>query len=253
MSTVKTFLINLDRSPARLDFMRGQFETIGVDFVRIPAVDGATLARSEYSGSPLGLGEIGCLLSHREAWRRLVASQDKFAAVFEDDARLSRGISPLLKDRGWIPPKAGIVKLETVLFKIRLAGRPIAAKSRVLKRLVSNHLGTAGYIIRRDQAERLLSLTATFQAPVDHYMFTEPYLSEGVVYQISPAPVLQRSIFDDIGDDGAFTSLLGHGDGASKPKPKRPIHRKFADELLRPFRQIRWKLAGIERTIVRFD
>ncbi|GAA5193151.1 hypothetical protein GCM10023346_17110 [Arthrobacter gyeryongensis] len=34
-------------------------------------------------------GEVGCALAHRNAWRTLVESEERFTLVFEDDARLT--------------------------------------------------------------------------------------------------------------------------------------------------------------------
>jgi GR25 family glycosyltransferase involved in LPS biosynthesis len=42
--TPKIYCINLDRSPDRWRFMREQFEQLGLDYERVPAIDGKVVA-----------------------------------------------------------------------------------------------------------------------------------------------------------------------------------------------------------------
>ncbi len=89
-----TYLINLDRSQDRLEFMKKEFDKQQIHFERIPAVDGALLNGSEYLlknkyDRNLVPGEIGCYLSHVKALQTLVASEYLYAVIIEDDAVLS--------------------------------------------------------------------------------------------------------------------------------------------------------------------
>ena len=87
---LEVYYINLDRSPERRAFMERQFDTIGVAAKRLKAVDGRDLDPLGHPHSSLSAPERGCLLSHRLAWTSLLESDATFAAVFEDDVRLSR-------------------------------------------------------------------------------------------------------------------------------------------------------------------
>lgn len=73
---MRSYLINLDRSPERLERMSALFADMEVDFIRVSAIDGKKLTQQEIDGwlsgsgnfYRLGPGEIGCFLSHRRCW-----------------------------------------------------------------------------------------------------------------------------------------------------------------------------------------
>ncbi len=130
--------------------MRQEFDRVGVEFERIAAVDGAALPPSvvedfrqnRAATKPDGWlpGEIGCFLSHFEAWRRIAAHDAPWGAVFEDDIRVSPDLTSLLASADWIPPDADIVRLEAYRSMRLAGGRPIAdaAGPEALSRAVGN-------------------------------------------------------------------------------------------------------------------
>lgn len=97
---MKTFVINLDRNPERLAFMRGQLAGFGLPFERFPAVDGRALSPADRATrfarvrsfiaakKRLSDAEIGVALSHVGCCRRLVEEDLPYALVLEDDVRL---------------------------------------------------------------------------------------------------------------------------------------------------------------------
>src|SRR5436853_557536 len=132
---MKAYVINLDRSADRLAHMHDALGAIGLAFERIPAADGATLGadlvedfrRNRIVAKPDGWlpGEVGCFLSHLDAWQRIAAGEDSWAAVFEDDIHLSPDLRPLLDSPDWIPPDADIVRVEGNRSMRLSSGRPI--------------------------------------------------------------------------------------------------------------------------------
>jgi glycosyl transferase family 25 len=98
---VKTFLINLDRNPERLAFMRGQLDGLGIAFERFPAIYGRELspeARAKgfsrtrsfiASKKCLSDAEIGVAMSHVGCCRRMVEEDERYALILEDDVVLS--------------------------------------------------------------------------------------------------------------------------------------------------------------------
>ena len=101
---MRVLLINLDRSPERLAEFQAEAARCGLAFERLPAVDGRTLTEAEIAAlvdpkfrfQPMGPGEIGIFLSHREAWRIAAAGPDRWTAVMEDDVRLADDVPALL-------------------------------------------------------------------------------------------------------------------------------------------------------------
>ena len=91
------FVINLDRSSARWEKMRGQLDRLGLSYERFPAVDGnsqpdeflnryysAELNRKRYY-VPLSKSEIGCYISHLKVCEKIVSENLDYAIVLEDD------------------------------------------------------------------------------------------------------------------------------------------------------------------------
>ncbi len=105
---MKAYLINLDRNPERLAFMRGQLSRLGMAFERFPAVYGKELspeARSRgfsrvrsliASKKRLSDAEIGVAMSHVGCCRRIVEADEPYALVLEDDVALSDGFTDAL-------------------------------------------------------------------------------------------------------------------------------------------------------------
>ena len=176
---MRTYLINLARRPDRLAAMTRQ--TQGLVLERIEAVDARAAAPGELDrwfarGGPLGqipAGDKACLLSHRLAWERFLATPDRHAVFLEDDVRLSPGARDLLADDGWVPGDAAVVKLEhygPAGQRVLLHDLRRTAGGFQLGRMLSRHTGAAAYILSRAAAELLLRQTR-FDLPVDHLLF----------------------------------------------------------------------------------
>ncbi|MFN7290465.1 MAG: glycosyltransferase family 25 protein, partial [Pirellula sp.] len=98
---MKTYLINLDRSPDRLEFFQDQANKVGISFERISAIDGRSLPEStwktiidkRFEFQPINVYEVAVFLSHKAIWERMIRDRVKMAAIFEDDAILAPQIA----------------------------------------------------------------------------------------------------------------------------------------------------------------
>jgi glycosyl transferase family 25 len=118
-------------------------------------------------------GDKACLLSHRLAWEKFLASGGSHAAFLEDDVVLSTPARDLLADGAWVPGDATVVKLEHYGPKgqrVLLDGLRTVTEDFTVGRMLSRHTGAAAYILSRQAAELLLSQTS-FALPVDHLLF----------------------------------------------------------------------------------
>ena len=205
---MKAYLINLDRAADRLAHMRREFAAVGLEFERVPAIDGATLGadivedfrRNRTESKPDGWmpPEIGCFLGHFETWTRVAQGADEWAAVFEDDVHLSKDVSALLATTDWIPSNADIVRLEGNR-SMRLAnGRALkVAPGRKVYRALSGTPGSAGYVLSRDIAAWLLEVPPRLHSIPDVFLF-KPKVSAVARklrrYQIVPALCIQDEV-----------------------------------------------------------
>src|SRR3569833_1003974 len=178
---MRIYLINLERRPDRLAAMTARAEGLGAALERVEAVDASTLEPATVNrwfenGGPLGeipRGDKACLLSHRLAWQKFMASSDSHAVFLEDDVLLSPQAGALLADENWIPAGARVVKLEHYGPKgqrVLLTDLGITKDGFQTGRMLSRHTGAAAYILSRAAAELLLSQTR-FALPVDHLLF----------------------------------------------------------------------------------
>ncbi len=153
-----TYVINLDRQPARMARMAAQLG--GVAFERVPAVEGRDLDGLErragevpVCAEELTRYERALVLGHKLVWQRLLESGAPACCVLEDDVLLSPDFPGFMRDAGWVPSGATIVKIEAASRrKVFLGPERIRHEERALLPLLSAHLGTAGYIISSDAA-----------------------------------------------------------------------------------------------------
>lgn len=246
------YVVNLDRAEQRMARMQALLEARGLVWRRIPAVDGRALSdetldewsiRHGDGERLLSPGEIGCLLSHREAWRLIVDSNEP-GIVIEDDLHLSADAHELMSAAAWLPADADLVKIETTGKTVAVDRRWITAGAgHHLVRLRGAHLGTGGYIVTPGAARRLLMTITRCDRAIDHLLFDpqSPIFHSLVTYQLNPALCIQDQFLtrDRAGLDGEIErSWAIH-------KAPMPLHRKLARELRRLGQQIRAAIAGM--------
>ena len=193
---MQIYLINLARRPDRLKAMTAQAQRLGLALERVEALDARAVEPGMLEpwfedGGPLGeipRGDKACLLSHRRAWERFLATGAAHAVFLEDDVVLSGAAAGLLGDDSWIP--AGLVKLEhygPVGQRVLLTGFRAVTDGFQTGAMLSRHTGAAAYILSRRAAEFLLA-QPRFALPVDHLLFNPN--NSPLFATLSPAQLL---------------------------------------------------------------
>jgi glycosyl transferase family 25 len=197
-----SYIINLAENVTRLANSARQMDDLGIGWTRLEAVNGWALTDAEVAAvydarenarrakHPLVRPEIGCYLSHVDAWRRVAADDAHDGGfIFEDDFAatpdLPRALALLSRPQdGW-----DVVKLFSFEPTPRMVtdgplgeGLRIGIPYRVPTCLI-------GYGITRQAAARLADGAVPFFRPVDEDMkfFWERGLRVALV---SPQPVL---------------------------------------------------------------
>lgn len=200
VSSAKAFILHLERAAGRRANVEALQARLAIESEILPAVDGVRLSaqdvnmayvRSRFAPRypfALGLPEIGAFLSHRAAWRRIVADGLDFACIFEDDAEIDDEPFDALLDfvaaerSRWdyvLMPAAGLEPAGVVVVR----GGEFA-----LLRPHSPPLRAIGQIVSRAAAERLLSISSPFDRPVD--TFLQMAWVTGVTMAVaSPTPI----------------------------------------------------------------
>ena len=171
--------INLDKDVERRERLQAEFARLNLPGKRFSAVwwkelppheqdvlYSATLNQQQYY-KPLVNGEKGCYASHLEAWRQLLASEAPAMVVLEDDVVLDDSFEAVIEalaesDKDWD--------------MVKLMGRFGAEKIRSKKPLTPAHdlisyqrvpSMTAGYVVSRAGARKLLESRVPFGRPID--------------------------------------------------------------------------------------
>jgi glycosyl transferase family 25 len=111
----KIYYINLDRRPDRNEHMKNIMKENDFNAERIPAVDGSKLNLDNVTNTvtdkglndaknihqkvytPLTPGAIGCAMTHRNIWQKIVDENIPNALILEDDIRVNFGNNKLQK------------------------------------------------------------------------------------------------------------------------------------------------------------
>ena len=203
-ATVKGYVVSLARQRDRREEMSLQLARSGVTAEFFDAVDAQSgSCRARLDGLP-SQGPWGgfkdtdkaCTLSHLDVLSAFLRSDHDFCLVLEDDAQVSLDLSLWLRDLGWWPDDADVVKLERWpddrLYLLMSRSGPMHL-NRTICRLKSRHSGTAGYVISRKAARQVVTAPAP-SVPIDHLLFNSGVsrVAQSLsVYQISPALVRQ--------------------------------------------------------------
>ncbi len=208
-------VINLADNTARLDNVRRQFEAQGLRFARLDGVNGWALSEVEidevydedrnqkHARHDLVPAEIGCYLSHIEAWRSIAEGEDAGGFIFEDDFEADATLGDVLRS---LTQDAGADWDMVKLFTFDPAAPNVAERILAggdLRLVVPYRVPTCliGYGLTRDAARRLLDQAVPFFRPVDEDQkyFWETGLR---VALILPTPI-------KVGDQQTSTGTIG--------------------------------------------
>ncbi|MEP2716139.1 glycosyltransferase family 25 protein [Pseudophaeobacter sp.] len=123
-----------------------------------------------YPFSPLSPGEIGCFLSHRRCWQRIIDENWDYALIVEDDLALEADV--------WADTLALVQKNANTKSFIRLPAKPREVPARVIAQQGESRLflpkviglQTVAQVVGREAAQLLLEATKQLDRPVDTFL-----------------------------------------------------------------------------------
>ena len=170
--------INLDSDGARRERMASEFSRLGLIAERFAATRWTELTEAEkaryYSAElnstqfhkPLVAGEKGCYTSHLLAWAWLLASDHPAMVLLEDDVALRPEFGAVISAIEQLPASWDMIKLIGREHEKLSAALPLTAGFELVDYLRVPSL-TAGYVISRSGAKKLLDSRIPFGRPVD--------------------------------------------------------------------------------------
>ncbi len=232
VSGPKAFILHLDRAVQR----RPQVDRLraGLPFASevITATDGAMLTdfeigaaysrqlyRPRYSFS-LSRAEIGVFLSHRAAWRQVVAQSLDYAVIFEDDAEIvapdfAEACAFMQENRNdWeyvLAPASRNKIAGTVLTSKKHGGALIRPNNPPLRAIAQ--------FVSAEAARKLLAATERFDRPID------TFLQMGWVTGVELLALTTSGVHDS-------SSFLG---GSTIQRKRMSFVERLHHEIARPF------------------
>lgn len=179
-------VINLDKRPDRWTFMQNTASKLGIKFERISAVDGTLVQLDSVSLDPLvrttlttgkrfssvhldSNGALGCFLSHRLAWKRIIDLGHP-TLVLEDDANPTEHASSLLQ-----LAHSDLVANRWDLVMFGLHSPPSSSSIVPLQSWLdtgAKHTGSWAYALTPAGAARLLRASESLALQVDLFLHT---------------------------------------------------------------------------------
>jgi len=209
-----SYLINLADNAVRLSNCSKQFARQKLNFERLDAINGWHLSAAEMASVydtqannrlgkyPLVPAEIGCYLSHLEAWRRIADGDAEGGFIFEDDFVANGQLGEVLRLLSEDTNDWDMVKLFSLDPSPKIVHRrPLGHAHEIV---VPFRVPTCllGYGLRREAARRLVDRALPFFRPVDEdqKFFWETGLKVALV---TPPPLA-------IGDQQTVTGTIGN-------------------------------------------
>lgn len=180
-NSIGVYVINLESSKERYEYIKDNIESLGFPQLRIEAVDGRKMLKSEiyskvdiekyksFSKSLPNVGTIGCYLSHVNVWEEFLKSDLEFAIIFEDDISFDPyKVRSVIDDLLEVSYLWDVVTLEPKHRGFPLTIKKLKNDQRLVVYLTEiTHSGA--YIINRKAAANLLRKALPICIPLDHY------------------------------------------------------------------------------------
>ena len=200
----RVYVINLDRSPDRLEKFMQSFEPTGLDIVRVAAVDGKELtlphpdcnedSYRRYHGAHIGKGVIGCYLSHIKALRQFLETDEEIALICEDDVTAKPELPQILGE---------VLSFKKHWDMVRLNCLHIPNWSRIPMHVPVRKLnfdyrltapiywsgGAGAYLVNRKAAERIVTCSLPMYLPYDH-AFEQNWRMDFTIMMVVPFPIV---------------------------------------------------------------
>jgi len=171
-------VITLRRSTARAENVRRIIDRCPVPCEIWDASDGAQMSDEQiaavyqtrlntpYYPFKLRPGEIGCFLSHRRIWKKMVDESIPQLLILEDDIEMLPNFDQLLQHAVEKTPRDGYVQFQVRQLRIAGNGQPSDDQPQLIKPTVVP-LRTSAQLVTLSAARRLLHYTEIFDRPVD--------------------------------------------------------------------------------------
>jgi GR25 family glycosyltransferase involved in LPS biosynthesis len=160
----------------RYERSKKRITDLGLEFVHVPAVRPSTLVdydrtiRRRYWGCDMNLGEVGCFLAHRSAWKMISEKESNPVLVVEDDVGFSADAAHVFVAAA----KRYDSKRDFIRFYsdwVRPCYRKVSITPEVILGIpLSPGNCSVAYMIGPEVAQQLCSHSKVFHCPSDDFL-----------------------------------------------------------------------------------
>lgn len=206
---MKFFIINLEHDIEKREKITKLCDSLGIDYEIIKAIYGKALSEDEiknnvasvdeqlkYLRKPLSLGEIGCAMSHRYCYQKIIDDGLEEAIILEDDAVFDKELLEFLEHKNEFPKDLELLLLghywQVYLDDGFTIQSPFSKRfnlniaNRSIKRIIGRGNGAHGYYITKNGAKKLLDKMNKIYIAADHYTSNDIYIN---LYALFPVVI----------------------------------------------------------------
>ena len=251
INNIKTFVVNLKKDTQKKEHMLELCRQYDLQIEFIEAVYGKELSENEVVklyceqssvsniGRGLARGEIGCALSHKLIYEKMLKENIPSACILEDDVNFDDGLLEVCRLENKFPKNWDLVLLghhgESRDSKTRDSfwGKYSLNNSYTLVRPCEIGYGTYGYMISLSGAKKVLEHLNLIRLPIDSITGNDTLLN---LYLIDPVIVnINTHLSDNFnameGRTELNPSLIEHPAEGSEVEAKYSWKRRAADSL----------------------
>ena len=228
MQNIKIFVISLPDSTERQKSIKTQLDNNFLPFEFITAVDGKKLTGLDIDGlydlekakkidRELSPGELGCALSHKNVYKKMVENNIERAIILEDDIILKPIFYELIKLLTTFPIKNYVIKLERTYYGKNIDNNVKTSHFTPWHRIkltdeyfigqpLSNPTLTWGYYIDIKAAVKLLSIMPKVFLVADSWWYYRNFI---FLRMINRAVIEnnEKDFYSIIGDNGLVKTM----------------------------------------------
>lgn len=207
---MRTFVLNLEHNTERKKYMQNLLKDIPIDYEFFPAVYGKSITNIEQfydsklaekrAKRQLNVGEIGCALSHKAIYKKMIDENISQALILEDDISFLPNFFEVYTAMSQFNVGNKVVLLGTTAKKpMKKVWKKNLFNSYSMYLVLNSYGGTYGYIIGLDAAKRIYYHNEKVFIEADKWKY---YRRLSQIWLVSPSIVEVNEVFpSEIGDD----------------------------------------------------
>jgi len=194
--SIPLYIINLEKDKIKKNHMINICKKYGLKPIIISAIDGKSLTDNELKeitlkqesiktiGRELTNSEIGCALSHKLIYEKIIAENIENALILEDDVKFELSLNHMISKITNLPNNCDLMLLGHHSYISREKKTPYNLwfkkkidTNLIVRRPIELVCGAYGYYLTNRGAKKLLKKINKFILPLDHYTGNYKYIN----------------------------------------------------------------------------